>query len=42
MTGHGAKFDRKKEEAIVALLAHRTIEESANAKSALIHVTGPS
>ena len=31
MTGHGAKFDRKKEEAIVALLSHRTVEEAANA-----------
>jgi hypothetical protein len=31
MTGHGAKFERKKEEAIVALLSHRTIEEAANA-----------
>jgi len=29
MTGHGAKFGRKKEEAIVALLVHRTIEEAA-------------
>ena len=29
MTGHGAKFDRLKEEAIVALLTHRTIEEAA-------------
>jgi transposase-like protein len=29
MTGHGAKFERKKEEAIVALLTHRTIEEAA-------------
>ena len=29
MTGHGAKFGRKKEDAIVALLAHRTIEEAA-------------
>lgn len=29
MTGHGAKFGRKKEEAIVALLTHRTIEEAA-------------
>jgi hypothetical protein len=29
MTGHGAKFNRKKEEAIVALLTHRTIEEAA-------------
>jgi hypothetical protein len=25
MTGHGAKFGRKKEEAIIALLTHRTI-----------------
>jgi hypothetical protein len=31
MTGHGAKFDRKKEEAIAALLTHRNIEEAANA-----------
>jgi hypothetical protein len=31
MTGHGAKFNRKKEEAIVALLSHRTVEEAANA-----------
>ena len=31
MTGHGAKFGRKKEEAIVALLTHRTIEEAARA-----------
>jgi hypothetical protein len=29
MTGHGAKFGRKKEEAIVALLTHRSIEEAA-------------
>jgi transposase-like protein len=29
MTGHGAKFGRKKEEAIVALLTNRTIEEAA-------------
>jgi transposase-like protein len=29
MTGHGAKFGRKKEEAIAALLTHRTIEEAA-------------
>lgn len=29
MTGHGAKFDRKKEEAIAALLTHRNIEEAA-------------
>ena len=31
MTGHGAKFDRKKEDAIVALLSHRTVEDAANA-----------
>jgi hypothetical protein len=31
MTGHGAKFERKKEEAIIALLSHRTIDEAANA-----------
>jgi len=31
MTGHGAKFGRKKEEAIVALLTHRTMEEAARA-----------
>jgi len=31
MTGHGAKFGRKKEEAIVALLAHRNVEEAARA-----------
>jgi hypothetical protein len=31
MTGHGAKFGRKQEEAIVALLAHRSIEEAARA-----------
>jgi hypothetical protein len=31
MTGHGAKFGRKKEDAIVALLTHRTIEEAARA-----------
>jgi hypothetical protein len=30
MTGHGAKFGRKQEEAIVALLTHRTIEEAAH------------
>ena len=29
MTGHGAKFGRKKEEAIVALLTTRTTEEAA-------------
>ncbi len=33
MTGHGAKFGRKKEDAIVALLTHRTIEEAARAIS---------
>jgi hypothetical protein len=31
LTGHGAKFERKKEEAIVALLSHRTVDEAANA-----------
>ena len=31
MTGHGAKFARKKEDAIVALLTHRNIEEAATA-----------
>ena len=29
--GHGTKFGRKKEEAIAALLSHRTIEEAAQA-----------
>ena len=29
MTGHGAKFGRKKEEAVAALLTHRTLEEAA-------------
>jgi L-ribulose-5-phosphate 3-epimerase UlaE len=29
MTGHGAKFGRKKNEAIVALLTHRNVEEAA-------------
>jgi hypothetical protein len=29
MTGHGAKFGRKKEEAIAALLSQRTVEEAA-------------
>lgn len=29
MTGHGAKFGRKKEKAIVALLTQRNLEESA-------------
>lgn len=31
MVGHGTKFGRKKEEAIVALLSHRTLEEAARA-----------
>ena len=31
MTGHGAKFGRKKEEVVFALLTHRTIEEAARA-----------
>ena len=31
MTGHGAKFGRKQEEAIAALLTHRSIEEAAKA-----------
>lgn len=31
MTGHGAKFGRKKEDAIVALLTTRTTEEAARA-----------
>jgi hypothetical protein len=31
VTGHGAKFGRKEEEAIAALLTHRTIEEAAGA-----------
>jgi hypothetical protein len=31
MTGHGATFERKKEDAIMALLAHRSIEEAATA-----------
>ena len=31
MTGHGAKFGRKKEQAIVALLTNRTTEEAARA-----------
>ena len=29
MVGHGAKFGRKKEEAIAALLTQRSIEEAA-------------
>jgi transposase-like protein len=31
MTGHGSKFGRKKEDAIVALLTTRTVEEAARA-----------
>jgi len=31
MSGHGAKFGRKKEDAVIALLTHRTIEEAARA-----------
>jgi transposase-like protein len=31
MTGHGAKFGRKKEDAIAALLTNRTVEEAARA-----------
>ena len=31
MRGHGAKFGRKKEEAIAALLTNRSIEEAARA-----------
>ena len=31
MKGHGTKFGRKKEEAIAALLSHRTLEEAARA-----------
>jgi hypothetical protein len=31
MTGHGAKFGRKKEDAIAALLSHRSVEEAARA-----------
>jgi hypothetical protein len=29
MSGHGAKFGRKKEEAIAALLVQRSVEEAA-------------
>ena len=29
MIGHGAKFERKKEEAVVALLTQRTIQDAA-------------
>ena len=31
MTGHGAKLGRKQEEAIAALLSHRTIDDAAHA-----------
>jgi hypothetical protein len=31
VTGHGAKFGRKQEEAIAALLSHRGIDEAARA-----------
>ena len=31
MRGHGEKFGRKKEEAIAALLSHRSVEEAARA-----------
>src|SRR5712691_10187303 len=31
MTGHGAKFGRKREEAIAALLSQRNVEEAARA-----------
>ena len=31
MKGHGAKFGRKKEEAIAALLSNRSVEEAARA-----------
>ena len=31
MKGHGSKFDRKKEQAIVALLTHRSMDEAARA-----------
>src|SRR5579863_10342671 len=33
MKGHGTKFGRKKEEAIAALLSHRSVEEAARAIS---------
>ena len=35
MKGHGSKFEQKKEEAIVALLTQRNIEEAA-----LVHRSG--
>jgi hypothetical protein len=31
MTGHGAKSGRKQEEAIIALLSHRSIDDAAQA-----------
>jgi hypothetical protein len=31
MTGHGAKFGRKQEQAVAALLSQRSIEEAARA-----------
>jgi uncharacterized protein (UPF0147 family) len=31
MTRHGAKFGRRQEEAIIALLTHRSVEEAAKA-----------
>jgi transposase-like protein len=31
MRGHGAKFGRKKEQAIAALLSHKSVEEAARA-----------
>ena len=31
MTGHGAKFGRKKEEAVAALLVQRNLEDAARA-----------
>jgi len=31
MRGHGAKFGRKKEEAVAALLAARSVEDAARA-----------
>jgi transposase-like protein len=31
MKGHGTKFTRKKEEAVAALLSHKSIEEAARA-----------
>jgi predicted DNA-binding transcriptional regulator AlpA len=37
IAGHGAKFSRKMEEAIAALVAHRTVEEAARA----VHISAP-